>query len=204
MESAFQNGEQKSASPSFQRLLSRIGRNDGQAVADMVVERFAGRLAGLAARKMSQRLQQRVGPEDIVQSVFATFFRQHNGGHLEVRDWESLWGLLARIAVWRICRHAEHNTAARRSQDREVPAELAFEELQREPSPADVLVAEEMHRQLMSRLAEKYRPIAQQIFDGVTHEEIARAQSTSLSTVERVHRRARECLAEMLTKEEAE
>ena len=74
-----------STSPSFQRLLSRIRQNDGQAAAEIVVERFAGRLAALAARKMSQRLQQRVGPEDIVQSVFATFFRHHQDGHLELR-----------------------------------------------------------------------------------------------------------------------
>lgn len=191
-----------SATPSFDRLLSRIRHNNAQAAAELVVERFAGRLAALAASKMSPKLQQRVGPEDIVQSVFATFFRHHNDGHLELRDWESLWGLLARIAVWRICRHAEHHAAARRSQDREAPAELAMEELQREPSPADVLVAEELRQQLLDGLAEKYRPIAQQILEGQTHEAIAEDLGTSLSTVERVHRRARECLADMLRTEE--
>ena len=191
------------ASPSFQRLLSRIRQGDSQPAAELIVQRFAARLAALAARKMSQRLQQRIAPEDVVQSVFATFFRQVDGGQLELRDWESLWGLLARVAVWRIYRQVGRHTSERRAMQRETPLEEDVRVLDREPAAADVLVAEELHEQLMNGLSEKYRPIAQHILDGATHEAIARELDTSLSTVERVHRRARERLAVLLVAEEA-
>lgn len=187
-----------STSPSFQRLVSRIEQGDAQDAAESIVERFAARLAALAAQKMNQRLQKRVGPEDVVQSVFATFFRRVDNGQLELRDWDSLWGLLARITVWRICRYAEHHGAAQRSLKREVPLEEDLRALDREPRAEDVLMAEELHEQLTNGLSERYRPIAMQILDGVTHETIAAKLNTSISTVERVHRRARECLTRLL------
>ncbi len=191
-----------STTPSFRRLLTRLEQGDSQHAAEMIVERYAARLATLSARKMSQKLQQRVGPEDVVQSVFATFFRRIDDGRLEIRDWESLWGLLARIAVWRICRYAGHHGAAQRSSAKEIPLEGDVRALNREPTAEEVLVAQELHEQFLLGLAEKYRPIAVQILEGQTHESIAQSLGTSISTVERVHRRARECLTGILAQEE--
>src|SRR5947209_3213053 len=108
-------------SHSFSNLVKRLNSGDRHEAADVIVQRFASRLVSLAAGKMSQRLQQRLSPEDIVQSVFATFFRRIDNGQLEIRDWNSLWGLLAQITVCRICRHAERHQAGRRNSDRETP-----------------------------------------------------------------------------------
>ena len=183
---------------SFSNLLKRLNAGDKHNVAEVIVQRFASRLGALAARKMSQRLQQRLSPDDIVQSVFATFFRRVEDGQLEIRDWDSLWGLLAQITVWRICRHVEHYQAGRRNSERETPLlddEQAFD---REPRAEDLLMAAELCEQLVSEMAAKYRPIVQGILDGQTHEIIAKELNTSLSTVERVHRRAKERLTQIL------
>ena len=190
-----------SDSPSFDRLLSGVRKGDVDGAGEIIVRRFAGRLVALATGKISQRLGRRVGAEDVVQSVFRTFFRRLDDGLMELRDWESLWGLLARIAVCRICRHAERNATARRSQDRETDLTPDVQVFAREPGAEEVLIAEELHRGLLDGMPEKYRPIIVQILEGTSHEEIARGLGTSISTVERVHRRARERLTALLTAE---
>ena len=45
-----------------------------------VVQRYTQRLLGLARRQLPQRLRQRVDPEDVVQSVYRSFFRRLNEG----------------------------------------------------------------------------------------------------------------------------
>jgi RNA polymerase sigma-70 factor (ECF subfamily) len=185
-------------SPSFDHLLSGLKKGDTDGAGEMIVRRFAGRLVALAATRLGERLRRRVEAEDVVQSVFRTFFRRLDDGLTELRDWESLWGLLARITVLRICRHAERTSAARRDPGREVALEADVDSFDREPSTEEVLIAEELHRQLLDEMQEKYRPIVQNILEGKTHEAIARELGTSLSTVERVHRRARERLTALL------
>ncbi|MFO0880616.1 MAG: sigma-70 family RNA polymerase sigma factor [Gemmataceae bacterium] len=188
-------------SPSFDNLVAIALEGNTEGVAELIVRRFTDRLVALAAGKISEKLRRRVEADDIVQSVFRTFFRRLDEGHMELRDWESLWGLLARIAVCRIYRHAERNAAARRSQGREVALSPDIEIFNRDPAPDEVLIAREIHFSLVSGLPEKYRPIVGQLLDGRHHEEIARNVGTSISTVERVHRRARERLRAMLQSE---
>ena len=190
-----------SESSSFDRMLSGVRQGDADRIGEMIVRRFAARLVVLVAGKISERLRRRVEAEDVVQSVFRTFFRRLDDGLMELRDWESLWGLLARIAVCRICRHAESNAAARRSQDRETDLTPDVQAFDREPGAEQVLIAEELHRCLVAEMLEKYRPIVQQLLEGMTHEEIARELGTSISTVERVHRQVRERLTALLAAE---
>ncbi len=52
--------------------------------------RYAKRLHALATKQMSAELARRVDPEDIVQSVFRTFFRRLASGHYDVPDGEDL------------------------------------------------------------------------------------------------------------------
>lgn len=187
-------------SPSFERLLSGIQHGHQDQVGDMIVRRFAERLIALTSGRIGNRLRQRVTEDDIVQSVFLTFFRRLGDGQFELRNWESLWGLLAQAAVWRICRQAQYHSAQKRTWQQEQGSEslLVQEVWKREPDTTDLLVAEELHAQLMSQIKEQHQPIVQLILDGATHEAIARELKVSLSTVERVHRRAKECLSAIL------
>jgi RNA polymerase sigma-70 factor (ECF subfamily) len=193
-------------SESFRRLASCLARGETNDAAELVVERFASRLAGLAARGMSRGLQQRVDPEDVVQSVFATFFRQHHAGKIELRDWESLRGYLAQVAVWRVRRYARRDAAGRRDAGRAAPLAEA-DAFDREPGPEDVRIAEELREHLLANLKarhpDKYHRIAARILEGAGHAAIAREFDTSITTVERVHARAREFLAKLLADEES-
>ena len=184
--------------PSFQSLLRRLKTGASSQAEEIIVNRFASRLAALASRKIGERLRRRVGPEDIVQSVFATFFRRLEDGRLELRDWESVWGLLARIAVWRICRYAHHHKAARRDQDREEILADDLAAFDREPTAEEALMATELGEQFLEGTPEKHRPAVERIIEGLSHEAIAKELGMSLSTVGRVHRRAKEHLKRLL------
>ena len=50
-------------------------------------------------KRISQRLASRIDPEDIVQSVFRTFFHRAKQGQFHLEDPEDVVKLLARITV---------------------------------------------------------------------------------------------------------
>ena len=51
-------------------------RGGDQVVATHVFHRFAGRLVALSRSRLNLDLRRKVDPEDIVQSVFKSFFRR--------------------------------------------------------------------------------------------------------------------------------
>lgn len=87
---------------------------DRDAAARELLSRYAARLVALARRRMSPRLQAKVAPEDVLQSVMRTFFRRLGAGEVELRGWAGLWGFLS-LAVLRKCQKnsARYATASR-------------------------------------------------------------------------------------------
>ena len=65
---------------SDRRLLERFQKGDREAAA-LLYARYAERLRALTRRKSSSALACRLDPDDIVQSVFRTFFRRAAQGH---------------------------------------------------------------------------------------------------------------------------
>src|SRR5262245_9895475 len=96
---------------------------DRNRAADKLWERYAAEVLRLALHNMSQRLQRRVGPEDVQLSVFATLFHHLTEGDYRLDDRDDLWGLLRRITVNKV------RTAAvchrRRRRDYRLEAEAA-------------------------------------------------------------------------------
>lgn len=62
-----------------------------------VVERYTLRLLELARRQLPERVRRRVDPEDVVQSVYRSFFRRLNDGQFNFDDSHDIWRLLAAI-----------------------------------------------------------------------------------------------------------
>lgn len=108
-------------SESAKVLLARWQAGDQEA-AQAIYQRYAQRLCALAEKDIGERLARRVGPEDIVQSVFRTFFRRTGDGQFAVDHSGSLWRLLVRITANKVLRHAEREGAARRDMKVEVHA----------------------------------------------------------------------------------
>ena len=84
--------------PSFDDLMAQLrdGRNEAAA---QVFQRFANRLIVLARKQLDSKILQKVDPEDVMQSVFRSFFLRQMEDQFDVRDWDNLWSLLAMITV---------------------------------------------------------------------------------------------------------
>ncbi|MCY2962472.1 MAG: sigma-70 family RNA polymerase sigma factor [Planctomycetota bacterium] len=94
-------------------LLRRLRDGEGDAATELYL-RYARRLHGLARRQTSSELARRVEPDEIVQSVFRTFFRRVHTGDYTVPAGQELWGLLLVIALNKVRQAAIFHRAARR------------------------------------------------------------------------------------------
>ncbi len=94
-------------------LLQKL-KDGHESAATALYQRYAGHLRALTARQSSAALSARMDPDDIVQSVFRTFFRRVNTDQYEVPRGDDLWKLFLVIALNKIRNAAAHHTAAKR------------------------------------------------------------------------------------------
>ncbi len=94
-------------------LLRRFRGGDEDAATQLYL-RYAGRLRSLAAAKAGSALAARFDPDDIVQSVFRTFFRRAAAGEYVVPDGDELWKLFLVIGLNKVRAVAAHHKAAKR------------------------------------------------------------------------------------------
>src|SRR5207249_10120696 len=95
------------------RSLLNLWRAGDETAAREIFERYAERLAGLARRRLGQRLGRRVDPEDIVQSVFRTFFARAKAGQVTISGQDDLCKLVFRLTVVKTLRQVRHHRAAK-------------------------------------------------------------------------------------------
>jgi len=93
--------------------LRRFQRGEPDA-ATAIYLRYAQRLQRLAKVQTGRELAVRLDPEDVVQSVFRTFFRRASHGHYQIPDGEELWKLFLVIALNKIRGLGEFHRAAKR------------------------------------------------------------------------------------------
>lgn len=94
-------------------LLQRFRGGDADAATQLYL-RYAGRLRSLAAAQTGPELGRRFDPDDVVQSVFRTFFRRAAAGEYEVPAGDELWKLFLVIGLNKVRARAAHHKAARR------------------------------------------------------------------------------------------
>jgi RNA polymerase sigma-70 factor (ECF subfamily) len=179
-------------SDSFAQFLARLHNQDDAAAQELFV-RFAHQLIALALRHIDPGLRHKVDPEDVVQSVYKSFFVRYGAGNLDVVNWNSLWGLLTLITVRKCAEraayhHAECRDAAREVSPRGDEAAPWPEPFGREPTPLEAAVLSETVGQLLSSLDEEERPVLELSLQGYTTREI----SERLGRAERTVRLLRE------------
>src|SRR6266480_1013942 len=101
------------AMPEADDLIERCRRGEQDAARDLF-DAYVDRLLPLARRRISQRLASRVDAEDIVQSVFRTFFARLKDDKFEIANQDDLLRLLVRITVHKTLRQIAHHKAAKR------------------------------------------------------------------------------------------
>jgi RNA polymerase sigma factor (sigma-70 family) len=176
---------------SFDALMARIGAGDPEAAAELH-RRYVRRLVGLARTRLDSRVRQKVGCDDVVQSVFRTFIRRQTEGEFELDGWGDLWSLLAVITLRKCGHQVRHFRTEARDIGRELVPDLtgtatdSWQGIARDPTPSEGLVMAETVEQLMRKLTERERPILELALQGYKAREISGMMRRSERTVYRV------------------
>lgn len=183
------------------QLLARWKAGD-DAAAEEIFGRYLHRLAGLARKRLSEKMQRRVDPEDVVQSVYRSFFRHAKEDRYELKRSGDLWRLLAAITINKTLGQIEYHQAAKRSIDGEaaIPeGEDAFVSpvaVAREPTVEEAVAVTDEIESFMLSLG----PLEQQVLELRLQErgseEIADSIGRSTRTVRRILERLKVGLAE--------
>jgi RNA polymerase sigma-70 factor, ECF subfamily len=189
--------------PSDHTLLWRSREGDQDAATQLYL-RYATRLNRLVEKQCSADLARREGVEDIVQSVFRSFFRRVGQGFYDCPDEDELWKLFLVIAVHKIRSKATYHHAIKRSAHRTVGGVEGRSLIDSQASESDVpyhqleLVLEEILEQLPVR----HRVMVKLRIEGCDVAEVASRTGRSRRSVERILQETRRQLGDLLGKED--
>lgn len=185
---------------SFADVMARLRQGDQDAAREIFV-RYTHRLIGLARSRLDRLVRQKVDPEDVLQSVYKSFFLRHTQGEFAFDGWDGLWALLTVITLRKCGRRVEYYHASRRDVQREVapptdPDDSAAGWLaaDSEPTPSEAALLAETVEQIMSRLDERERSILALTLQGYSTPDISARVGRTERTVQRVLKRVRDDL----------
>jgi RNA polymerase sigma-70 factor (ECF subfamily) len=177
---------------SFVRLMDQLRGGDPEA-ARRIFETYAHRLIGLARSRMDGIIQQKEGPEDVVQSALASFFRRDAAKPFVLANWDNLWALLTVITLRKCGHHIEYYRAACRDVRRESPPKGGADDstaswiaIAREPSPSEVAALSDIMSELLRGLDEREQRIVSLALEGFSVPEISRDVGRSEYLVRKV------------------
>lgn len=168
-------------------LLRRLQHGQADASTELYL-RYAKRLLMLAASQSSPDLARRVDPEDIVQSVFRTFFRRASLGHYTVPDGEEIWKLLLVIALNKVRATGAFHRAAKRDVRKTVGGEAFDRAVESQPGPNEEALGllRVVVEDLLQELPEAHRRMIELRIEGNEVVDIATTVQRSKRSVERV------------------
>lgn len=173
-------------------LLHRIRAGD-QAAAQELFQQYSRRLIGLARQRLNSKLQAKVDAEDVMQSVFRSFFRRHGEGEFSIPDEERLWGLLAIITVRKCGEWADYFGAQCRDVNREMSALPTGDDslpgwqvVAADPTPSQAFLLTETLTEAMRDFDPREQEMVTLALQGYDTHEIGREVSRSERTVRRL------------------
>jgi RNA polymerase sigma-70 factor (ECF subfamily) len=186
------------AEPSDHSLLHRV-REGSQDAATQLYLRYAQRLHALTQAQCSPGLARQVDAEDIVQSIFGSFFRGASQGYYDVPAGEELWKLFLVIALNKIRAKGNYYRAAKR--DVRLEVQSARLEEKGGQDQADLAFLQLAVAEALERLPAQYKEMVTLRIEGHEIAEIAQQTGRSHRTVERILQQARRRLSELLKEE---
>jgi RNA polymerase sigma factor (sigma-70 family) len=168
--------------------------------AELLFARYAAQLTRVAEQHLSRKVAAREGGEDVVQSVFRTFFRRSAEEQFQIDTSDQLWRLLAKITVQKVRTRGRYHTAKKRSAGAEVAPEddsWVAEALGREPDPAAAVELVDLMEALLQGMPPLYCRVLELRLQGMVPADVARELNISRNTVYRAldlfKRRLLEC-----------
>jgi RNA polymerase sigma-70 factor (ECF subfamily) len=156
-------------------------------------------LSRLAQQHLSSRIQPRADGEDVVQSVFRTFFVRDSQGEFDIRNSLELWRLLVTITLRKARKTWRLHTAQQRDSRRELALadeqeDWLFANLSREPTAVEAIVLADELNELLHGLPQEYNRLIELRLAGYTPTEAAREMGVSRPAVHRMLSRLQERL----------
>jgi RNA polymerase sigma-70 factor (ECF subfamily) len=169
-------------------LVQRLQAGDARA-AEELFGRYAQQLTRLAERHLSRRVASRENGEDVVQSVFRTFFRRNVAGEFQIDNSDQIWRLLVRITLRKARAKGRYHTAGVRN----VGAEVAGDDrawllaaASRLPGPEEAVILVDQIEALLRDLPPLYCQVLDMRLQGQGVTEIAAELRVARQTVYRV------------------
>ena len=198
------DSESTESSPELQAILENIKNGSGDA-ANELHQRFVDRLVRLASTRINRRFRSKIEPEEIVQSVFASFFRRHEQGEFTFDGWNDLWALLVRITICKCTNRVTGFMTAKRNIRREIQGRVdsandsSLYAVSIEPTAEETVVFNETLDQLLDLLPNDLQEIVCLRLQGHSNLEISEKIDRSERTVYRSLERVRVILEEIGT-----
>jgi RNA polymerase sigma-70 factor (ECF subfamily) len=187
-----------------QWLMARWQQGDEDAAKELF-HRYSERLVALVRSRLADKLAPRVDPEDVVQSVYRSFFSNARDSRYVLEQSGDLWRLLVSMTMHKVFGQARRHRAEKRSVDREQPLiagdgwfGLSSEMLSREPSPDDAAAVVDELEHVMGSLDPLHRRMVEMRLQGYGTPEIAAEVDRSNRMVNLVLEQVREELKKRL------
>lgn len=196
----------ESAETSHLEDLSRILKNVQLGMGDAeshLHQKFVGRLVRLASSRINARFKAKIEPEEIVQSVFASFFRRHSRGEFHFEDWNDLWALLVKITVRKCSNKVDWFLSAKRNINLELEGKVSnsrdssINAIANEPTAHEISIFHELLDQLLDSLSELQQQVVGLRLQGYSNLEISEKIGRSERTVYRTLNNVREILTDL-------
>jgi RNA polymerase sigma-70 factor (ECF subfamily) len=147
---------------------------------------YVHRLSRLAQQHLSRKMAGRLDGEDVVQSVFRTFFRRSVRGEFQIDSSAKIWRLLVKITLMKARAKGRYHTAEKRDVRSEtLPSEDAgwLQVLAREPGPAEAAAFVDLMESLLHERPPLFREVLQLRLEGQGATAIAKQLGISRQNV---------------------
>jgi RNA polymerase sigma-70 factor, ECF subfamily len=166
-------------------------RSGSETAAQQLFDQYVQRLLTLARWHISEKLRGRIDPEDVVQSVFRTFFIRVRNNGFSFDEADDLFKLLTRITLHKTLRQVAFHRAARRNPERELgkgnsEQDAIMQVLDTEPDPETVVAFADHLKMFLEKFTQQDQQIIELRLQGYTSEEIAEKLGTYDRKVRRV------------------
>jgi RNA polymerase sigma-70 factor (ECF subfamily) len=180
-------------------LLRRF-RQGEQDAATALYLRYAARLQVLARAQTGRVLSSRFDPEDVVQSVFRTFFRRASEGYYQVPPGDELWQLLLVLALNKVRALAVYHKAGKRDIRQTMGSEQLGQSRAGEQGENEVAftILRMLLDEVLAELPTVQREMVELRIEGHEISSISQRTARSKRTVERVLQQFRSRLTERI------
>ncbi len=179
------------------RSLLQLFQTGSENAAAELYGRYAERLDYLASRGLGDDMRSLVESEDVVQSIFRTFFRRASAGDYTVPEDSELWNLLVTISLNKLRAIGVHYRRQKRSVASTVHSDTHIEQAEDNDQVA-YHVLRMVIDDLIESLPDAHQKIIRLQIDGWDIAGIAAETQRSKRTVERVLQQFRAQLKELI------